>query len=384
MIRLLLILVICSSSLFSIPEYSLFTGNKCRNCHISPSGGGFRNLFGRQIAALNSTFSPSSIGLEDLYKLLDNDSYYIEDVAAVGAEVRYFSFRPHNFEKAERFYDFMQVAANAGVNLGDVIVLDFSYYFLDPVFKAQQRWQGSVFIKPSESLPYLRAGFFEPSIGLDPEDHVSLDRQKIAYYGIESVIPPNYSEPGFEIVYDSEEWLTVNAGMFQPYGLKELFIFGGQRQIVPLEDNPSFLTRFVIWGQGFDPDLPVSNLGASAYVNGKYWMINLFGSVAVMDDLFLILKHTYTDLEFEQETYNYSAKISYQMFKGLHVYVMAETGETISQLIKDRDVIDEGTQIVLGASNYILPNFHLIAEYRFLEVPQFKSMRWVLQGHFYY
>src|SRR3974377_1100865 len=53
---ILLIFLYSGKNSFSYPKYAAYTGEKCVSCHINPSGGGLRNLYGVKYSKENLYF----------------------------------------------------------------------------------------------------------------------------------------------------------------------------------------------------------------------------------------------------------------------------------------------------------------------------------------
>lgn len=361
------------------PEFSLQTGNRCSACHVNFQGSGMRNdfgrLFGKDIALINN----KELG----FTMMNNDHFLIEDLLALGGDVRYNSFRSHKSDDSQRKYFFMQAAFNTYLELSDWFNIHAQYNFGPKVFRGQQEWNAVAVIRPREDLPSLRFGFFEPAIGMRSPNHMNLDRQIASTNGIETLLAPNFAEYGVELNYESLEWLTSSIGIFKAESLSELQLFGGQSNLIDIKDNPSALLRVVFWPSNLIEGFNDSFIGATYFKNYNFNMLHTFVGIALLEDLFLQVKLTTTEKEDIRETFNYSTELRFSPIKGLYTYVRAEEGTTTLSLLPSNPKF-KNKQAILGFNTLLIPNFELITEYRFLETEEYGSMRWMVQLHFYY
>ncbi|HZV11977.1 MAG TPA: hypothetical protein VFA55_02085 [Candidatus Kapabacteria bacterium] len=189
--------VSCSTA-FALPRFTLMTGESCGSCHVNPTGGEMRNYFGTQQFSTNdlpmwkdSSFdfntqltSNISIGGDARTQFLAVDSLYSFSKNATGAGGG--TFQP------------MQASLYLNVRFNDKFGL-----FMKEDFVTQPgsfEFWGIARILPNKG--YIKAGAFQPAIGLRVDDHTSFTRygdytQNGEFWGMG--IYPNSKSTGIEV-----------------------------------------------------------------------------------------------------------------------------------------------------------------------------------------
>lgn len=369
----------------AIPEFSSLTGNKCASCHVNAQGGGLRNEFGWNFGKDAAMFRPDDIGLDGFYSLFDKSKYsYLNGLLAFGGNFRMMTARSHKSEDAVRKYFPMQASLYGAVEPAKWILAEGVYNFGPKIFPGQQSWSASVYLKPIDWLPKLRLGYFQPSIGERECDMTTLDRRIAGTGATETLIAPDYAEWGAEFIYDTLQWLTAAAGIYDSKSLGELGLYGGQIPLLRMEGNPSFLVKFVVSPHWLDEDLPTSHFGASCYVNADFWLAHIFGSVSVFEDLFIFGKFAMSKKEYERETRNFAIGAVFYPYNGIFLGARAEQGETKLILMPGISPTLKAWQLILNAKIIPIPYIEVIPEYRVLDVDEYQSGRWTLQVNLFY
>ncbi len=368
----------------ALPEFSVLSALKCSECHTNNQGSGMRSDFGWTFGRDVAMFTPQQAGLEGLYDLLGNSYGYFDGALAVGGDFRMQTARAHNSPDSERKYFPMQASAYMLVQPTDWISAQGQYNFGPKIFNGQRLWQASLLISPGENLPSLRIGHFQPSLGVRICDMTSLDRRIAAFNGTETLIAPDFAEYGAELIYEAQDWLTVNAGIYDSRSLGELSLYGQQRDLLRVPGNPSFMAKFMLWLDYLHSALPDGYFGASAFVNGDFWVSNIFTRFAITPSIFLNAQFAMSDNEYIRETRNWIGGVTFVLYKGVLLGLRAETGRTNLTLVEDAPYEFDVNQVVLDAKIFPLPYVEIIPEYRFLDTEEYKSTRWAVQVHLYY
>jgi hypothetical protein len=374
-------LIVCSNYLRATPEFALWSDNRCSKCHVASSGGGIRNDFGGSFGRESAIFSYSDIGLTSDNKQLTNNSFF-DNKLFIGGDLRFQFIRSHKVENPVTRLIPMQATISAAVNFPRWLILEGQYNFGRLVFLGQRSWAASLMFKPSDDLPSLRIGFFQPSLGIRDCDMTSLDRRIAATDGTESLIPPDYAEWGAEIDYEAFDWITLNTGIFDSEGLSQLQLFGGQLPLLPLKHNPSFIARIVLYPSWLIEFLPEMYIGASSLINGDFIYNNYFTGFALQEDIHLYFKYAQTNLPYTRTTNNMIFGAMYMPFRGLFLGARCEYGDT--ELIFYNGKVPLKTwQLVYNSKAFILPSLEFIPELRYVDCPEYRSWRWVFQFHIY-
>ncbi len=386
-------LSISYTQLYSTPELSLLSGNKCYKCHTNFQGGGLRTIFGSQFNKDNSTFSTENAFLEDFYKLIEKKEFIKNEdtsyktfwnIFNFGFDFRFQSVRSHKTPEAVRRYFPMQASLYLAYNPFYWLSIETDINFGPKIFRGQQYGSAFIILKAEKEQPLIKLGLFQPSMGIRQCDMTAFDRRIASVQGTESLIAPYYAEPGIEIIYESIDWLTLNAGIFATMSLYEITMLGEQKSIIPDRNNPSYLFRLIIYPELLDDIFPTSYFGASAYINSEFQFINSFIYFKLIEDIFISLQYSHSQSQSIRTTDNYIGCIEYNMFKGGFLGFRAEQAITKYFPKADINFSFKSRQAVLYAKLMLLPNIEIQPEYRFLGTNEYESTRWSAQIHLFY
>ncbi len=394
---ILLILVCSSPSLQAIPQFTLLSGNRCINCHVNFQGSGLRNELGWYAYEGVSLVDLEALGMAEFFEALTPESNALLDGSlTLGADFRLQMTRAHDDPDAERKIFPMQGAFYAAYSPMAELVFEGTYSAGPQVYDGQENWAASVQYQPNYSLPQLRAGYFQPSIGMRYDDHTMMVRS-LASTEFTPLIAPNYAELGAELTYFGLKELSVSAGLFQAKNLAEQTVQNLNGETISLiedENNLSTVVRAVLWPRLLDGELNTW-LGASLLANGDFTLSNYFVGVGWTDRLALMAEYARSDKDGLRTTDNFSLELMYQLRQSLLLYARAEDSRS------DRDITEvdgaaavirqERRQYVFGAQVFLLPWIELRPEYRIVDTdltprtaPQYRSSRWHAQLHFYF
>jgi hypothetical protein len=382
---------LCSVPAWSLPQFSLITGNRCINCHVNAQGGGLRNELGWYSSHDVGLIEPRKLGLESLYSS-DKGNSFLDDKLFLGMDVRFQMARSHVSAESERKFFPMQFALYGAYKATDWLTGEFTYSMRgrNRFYPGQEQFMGSLILQPMQTLPALRVGYIQPSIGIRYDDHTMLTRFIV---GNVPLIPPNYAEWGAELNYESLPWLTLNAGVFRARNLADIgftdAISGGfQDRLITNPNALSLTARAVLW-QRFAEDFVNTYIGASFFRNDDFSIAQGFAGIGLTDMISLMAEYTASGKRSRQQTRNFSVEAMYQVLPGLNVYVRGERGMTTNlaenratNTIAPQDVyMNQG---VIGAQVFILPYVEVRPEYRIQDTDTYRSTRWAMQLHIFY
>ncbi len=392
----------------ALPQFTLLTGNKCLNCHISTQGGGLRNELGWYMEKDMKLFSAHSVGLEFIEKAESNS--LADGALILGFDARVQMTRsPRTATSPTRFIP-MQTAVYAAwvaapwltlEGMAELGALAEQAMGTPLPFAGMQGWSASAMIQPSLALPQLRIGHFQPSIGIRYDDHTMLVRQ-VAGANTIPIIAPNFAEYGAELNYDGLQWLSLTAGAYLPRSLAQTRTINKYGESVPLlgdslaaaatasnlgalAASPSYLARFAITPRTED-HIFNSYFGASYFTNRSFSMINIFAGAGLSDRVALQGEYVLSGISEGRQTRNYSVMLTYQALSGLLPFVRFERGITQVSAPNATDGVAElySVQATIGAQIFPLPFIELRPEFRYYDTESFRSTRWNLQLHLYY
>lgn len=376
-----------TGSVHATPEYSLLTGNRCINCHVKAQGGGLRNDLGYYANEGMSLFQPAKESM--LGSLISGASNTaLDGILTFGTDIRIMSARsavtPITAEPPKRKLFPMQVSFMAAVQATPWLMMEGQFNAGRTIYPGQQSWAASAIIQPSLELPSLRVGFFQPSIGVNFDDHTMLVRQEPDATP-SPIIAPYYAEFGAEVRYNAPLWLDVSAGVFSSRNLADVYTadsLGVSRSMISSAGTPLLNARLAFTPRFFE-DQVNTYAGASLLSCGDFTMINTFVGVGWQDKVGLLVESMMQGNRDARQVRAVSSEIFYRPFDPLYLYLRAENGTT-KNVVKGTAQSAYCTQYVIGSKILVFPSVELRPEYRIIETDEFLRTRWMVQLHFYY
>lgn len=386
------IFLILGGESFARPQYSILQtyGTKCSACHINIQGGGIRSIGGWLSRKDISLINPEWIGLKKFFENLTARNSYLNDKAIVGFDLRAQSARwPKGPASSEHEYMVMQASPYLAIQPTNWLSLEGFYniaYELekDKRYPAQQPYSFSLYVKPSENLPSLRVGFFQPPIGQKWDDHTMFVRTSIARYGRHYVVPDDYAEWGAQIDYESLPWLSLSAGIFSGKNLSIIKVPDKSGNPIPIVKDNSFgiATRGMLSPPEYIKGMN-SYLGGSFYFNDDYYISSLYVGIGFPDRISLIGEYIRTQKKDSRLSLSFTAELTYQLLESVLPFVRAERS-----ILKDKNENNPvyATNLVLGSHIYLLPSLDLLIEYRILDREHLEGYfsQWAIQLHLFY
>ncbi|MEJ5285794.1 MAG: hypothetical protein WHV60_01090 [Bacteroidota bacterium] len=379
---------------YSTPELSIWTGNKCSKCHINPQGGGIRTEFGWKFLRDASHLPIGKEEIQKIYELFDKSQYwsnlslgdssenYVSWKFAFGLDFRFQSIRSHKTELARRRYFPMESGLYFLIQPSENFNFNAQYNIGPKVFQGQDNWMASFNIKIIDFLPEIQFGKFQPSFGLRDCDMTRFDRRIASVDYTASLFPPDYSEFGLELSFRNFEWFDIYAGVFDSRFLSYVTIFGDKP--IVLKHNPTFTSKIVIYPLIIEDFLFYSFLGSSVLINGNFLYSSSFVGLNLFEKFGLFGELALSDLKDMRKTQNYTIKLMYYLTRGVIPFITLENGKTKIN-ITEKNVWELRNQSgIIGVKYFPVPYVEMVAEYRYFKSMENKSTRWAFQLHLYY
>jgi hypothetical protein len=356
-----MVLFIIYSQAYSLPQFSMLTGHKCMNCHISSEGGAVRNGLGWYTRSDVGLISPDDIGLGKFFENAACTNEFFNKKVIFGFDFRYETA----FIFSERKYFGMQASPYLVVKPFDWLTAEGSYNlfynFNIAPWPGQKKWSAFVILQPDLTLPSLKAGFFEPPIGIHYDDHTLLVSQEIEGSPGSSfpnqMLPPDYAEYGAEINYEGLKWLSLTAGLFNSNSMADIYA-GGTSNLVDT-NTVSAVFRAALWKHFFEDKLNL-NLGASYFVNHDFKITAVFLNAGLTDNISLMTEVLWSDKTGVRKTRNYVIDATYQLLDALLLDVRYEGAET--DFYNNQNL--KFNQYVFGLQIFPFPFIEFRPEYR--------------------
>ena len=386
MVRILKFLTVCSILIGiggsvhqaeATAQFSLLTGNRCINCHMTTQGGAQRDELGQ--------YAMDGVGLLAPDQTLPGRTAFANGKVLMGADFRAQMARSHVSPDAERRYFPMQAAVYTTVRPSNAVKIEGTYNFGPKKYDGQKAWTASLMYQPTFNWPMLRVGHFQPPIGMRYDDHTMLVRQTPDVVGASSLIAPNYAEYGAEVHYYRKLWLSVTAGVYGARALAENDIptVGLPVSLIQDRDKPSYLGRVVFWPR-LVPQKMNFYVGGSLLKNDDFQLSNLFGGLGRQDRVAVMAEVAFSDKENLRTTRTMSVDVSIQPKPGLILYARGEHGAVTHERTGSANIELTTRQAVFGGQIFLTPQVEVRPEYRLLDTETFRSGRYAVQLHVFY
>lgn len=186
---------------FAYPKFAAYEGEKCMDCHVSPTGGAIRHLGGIK-------YSREELYLKIFQKTNKKTEFnpQISKGLQIGADMRtlFFDDQVPNGPNMNSFYQMeADLYINAKINdyLNLVVAPSLNYMTFPPVYEVY-----GMVSRLTDANIFIRAGKIKPNFGIRIPEHRSYQRLK-------NLNAPYFSDVGIEAGI-SPGGLTFTAGFF--------------------------------------------------------------------------------------------------------------------------------------------------------------------------
>lgn len=356
--------------LIALPRFSLLSGTRCSACHFNPQGSGIRNELGWSSMNQVGAISPSSIGLDSLFAAETNSHW--DGLVTFGLDVRLQMAKLGRTADAPRKFIPMQLAPGVAIAPFEWLTA-FGTYNAGPVrYPGQTQFEAMAVIQPEITLPAVRLGYLQPSIGIRHDDHTMFVRRDAAGFGT-PLIPPNYNEIGGEINYEGLRWLTMNAGVFSARNL------ASKQELLIDSAKPAFLGRIILWPQLLDEGIN-GMVGGSFYGNKDFTMLNGFVGFGLADKATILGEGSYFKNADGKIIRNLMLQSTLQLAQWMNLETRYEWG------ISEHPTTGPfyAHSFVIGSQFFPIPYLELRPEYRYVEYPDYSLGQYTIQLHAFY
>lgn len=230
------------SELESYPRFSAYTGDKCVSCHVSPSGGSMRNLYGTKYAEENLQM--------EAFKKLAKDTKFsprVNDYITLGGDVRVVHFDNQVPDQPD-MNSFLTMQGDLYINaqVNKILSVFVASGIEIPNFPTKYEAYGMVSGLPAGL--YFRAGRFSPDYGIKIVEHRAFQREDL-------LGTPYSPDAGLELGVQPGIF-SLNMGLFN--GLNTNFFDTDQNKMFVASTDATF---------SFHDYMYNFNIGASFYNN---------------------------------------------------------------------------------------------------------------------
>lgn len=362
------LLLATATSLTALPRFSLLTGTRCSACHFNPQGSGLRTDLGWSTMNRVGLFDPDSIGLGFLSPGETNSFW--DGLMTLGFDVRMQVAKLGRPPNDRRRFIPMQVAPSIALAPFEGLTIYGTYNAGPTRYPGQTSFDAAVQYQPDVTLPTLKVGYIQPSIGLRHDDHTNFIRRDAALGRV--IIPPNYNELGGELDYEGLNWATINVGAFSGHNL-------ALADISVDATSPSLTGRIVLLPQLLDEGIN-GMAGGSILLNGDFRMINAFAGFGLADKASIYGEGMYRTNGDGQITRNLMIQGSYELAQWLSVNWRYEWA--LSENVFTGPFYADA--FVIGTEFFLLPGLEIRPEYRYFKSDSYMLAQYTLQLHAFY
>ncbi len=400
---------------FGLPRVSLTSGTPCLACHTNPSGGGGRTELGWG--------SMSNVGAIDYYDVgmtPDETNMILDGLMSIGMDVRVQGARlgkPTIDEATQEtvypdmtFFP-MQIQPYITVKPYEGVTLYGTYLPgpesfrdgqgpCDPVFPGMACYEAFAMYEPSGAWPTVRAGVFQPALGIRHDDHTMMIRGD-ANDRRRPLIAPNYAEAGVEVISQPVTWFRTELGLYTPDKINATLNDGVKTaNLDPVAYNirvaftPYIAIPYEVETEddgfgdfddfGDEPEtedyIVNSWFGASAYGSGDFLMLNGFVGLGIHEGVSFVAETSYSKRTIDYTTLNYLIGVWYTPWDWVSAALRYERGTTY--LANDKTASVEA--VVAGLEFFPMPYMEIRPEYRLVTTDAYKFGHATLQIHFFY
>lgn len=387
------------------PRMSATSGAPCATCHYSPDGGGIRTEigFGNQIDNTAWDYEDLGIGF-----LAEQDTNYLTDWLAVGADIRIQAARPGRprllppqphqdepqVEMADRRIFPMQIEPSVAIRPTDWLTMLGSWTpgpempegnLCSGAYPGQMCGTAQALFEFNPLWPTFRAGLFRPNIGVHHDDHTMLVEAD-ATRSRPEVIPPNYAEAGVEMNYQPRHWFRADAGIYRSDQLAESL---ADDEMVRSSD-PAALARVTFFPSFDFGDHEFYNwAGVSVYGSGHlrgegdFRMDRAYFGLGMLDRGALMLDVAHLDFRGRdtRRAFNASTTLEVEIYDWLVARGRIEQATTWREATDDAQI---RRAAIAGVKIYPIPFVKLQPEYRYTRTNEWHSGQYTVQLHLFF
>lgn len=357
---------------FSYPRFAAYTGDKCGDCHVNPSGGSMRTEWGTKYAEQDlqmDMFRKLSAKMEFSPKLTKNIS--------IGGDVR-IAHSDNDNKISTAANKFLAMEGNIYINakINEKLSVFVSSGLQSVEAPVKNEFYG-LLSNISPAKIYFQAGKFSPTFGIRIPDHRAYQRLYLLNtpYDADAGLLLGISPGDFNMNLAVFNGLSVD---FFDTDLNKMFVASADYTFHFSEDRIHLNLGTSFYNNPFrkaDPDGVKMDANQKSF-NG-FTKIGFFDRVAVLGEVDFI-ENQETGI-FRRGMYNFG-ELSIRVAKGVELRGQYEMRD------KDRDVVDdEVKRISAGFALFPMQGMEVESMIRFVtETPQVDNNEYQVMFHFYF
>jgi hypothetical protein len=389
----------------AIPSFSLLTGTRCSACHFDPQGSGIRTELGWEMMSQTGLFHWNGVDTSGIP--LTNTIF--NGMLIPGGDARFQLVRysktnqelliPMQLTTSLAVMPIQQLSVYTDINWASIYVRAVTaptdlFGTASGLYPGETDYDLTLQYQPGITLPSIRVGMIEPSIGIRQDDHTAFTSMDAVgssnnSYSSITLIPPYYNEIGGELTYEGIRWLTINAGIFNAYNLSQIDPTIGTVNSNFDFRHPTVSGRIVLWPQLIDDGLNFET-GASILQNGSFRMFDGFGGIGLADKATFFVEGLYAKDASDKIVRNFSVIGTLRLTDWLMPEWRYDWGMTE---VYPGQSLGWASGFLFGVEFFPWPYIELRPEYRVTDMTPFSTTgtnpgshtgQWTAQLHVFY
>ena len=366
-----LILFYCDYAM-PYPRFAAYSGDKCIDCHVNPTGGLMRNKGGYYYAKNNLNM--------ELFKKIAGKTQFSPKISkgiSIGSDVRIAQV-DNEVEGSTNFNSFLAMQGDVYVNaeLNNIVNVFATSGIEIPNTETEYEVYGMISNLPANL--YFKAGRFKPNFGTRIVEHRAYQRKFL-------LNAPYDANTGFEIGV-SPDWFNFNMGIYNPQNLGFLGIDPHKMFVASADFNFDFSDNDFnvnVGGSFFNNPYNTNDTSFTSTITANKKAYGIFTRLGIMKRVALIgeidFEESKSDRPLNRSLYGYG-ELNVIIIKGIELRGQYEIYN------KNRDISGDDIQrISTGLGFFPFYGFETEAMVRFvIEDPVISNNEFQWNFHFYF
>lgn len=356
----------------SYPRFAAYTGDKCIDCHVNPTGGLMRNKGGYYYANNNLNM--------ELFKKIAGKTQFSPKISkgiTVGSDVRIAQV-DNEVEGSANFNSFLAMQGDIYVNaeLNKIVNVFATSGIEIPNTETEYEVYGMISNLPANL--YFKAGRFKPNFGTRIVEHRAYQRKFL-------LNAPYDANTGFEIGV-SPDWFNFNMGIYNPQNLGFLGIDPHKMFVASADFNFDFSDKDFnvnVGGSFFNNPYNTNDTSFTSTITANKKAYGIFTRIGILKRIALV-----GEVDFEESKSDRPLTRSLFGYGELNVMIIRgiEFRNQYEIYNKNRDTSGDDIQRVsTGLAFFPFYGFETEAMVRFvIEDPAISNNEFQWNFHFYF
>ncbi|MBV6477897.1 MAG: hypothetical protein HGGPFJEG_00642 [Ignavibacteria bacterium] len=364
--------LLVSDYAFTYPRFAAYTGDKCIDCHVNPTGGLMRNKGGYYYAKNNLSM--------ELFEKIAGKTQFSPKISkgiTIGSDVRIAQV-DNEVEGSTNFNSFLAMQGDLYVNaeINKILNVFATSGIQIPNTETEYEVYGMISNLPADL--YFKVGRFKPNFGTRIVEHRAYQRKYL-------LNTPYDANTGFEIGV-SPDWFNFNMGIYNPQNLGFLGIDPHKMFIASADFNFGFSDNDFnvnVGGSFFNNPYNTVDTSFTSTITANKKAYGIFTRLGIMKRVALLgeidFEESKSDIPLRRALYGYG-ELNVIIIKGFEFRGQYEIYN------KNRDVSGDDIQrISTGVAFFPFYGFETEAMVRFvIEEPSISNNEFQWNFHFYF